>query len=218
MLKLIVNNTNPIHKNALSQGLEAKPTPALSPHQNRFIVDFQGLSQNLFVFRAQDFDHDLTCEMTLELSEGFAISEEEEYFVPIMTCNFPSIDVSRFNEKVCFDEYLQGILMLQFQLNILEQLFLFCEEKDAVNLTLTFIETDLDYLEIYRRFFIFEEEIITARGVQTKIVIPTEAKTYDDVIDFMDDVDTDLRQTLWHGQKLNPAFRKYLINHSLSVH
>jgi hypothetical protein len=156
--------------------------------------------------------------VTLELSEGFAISEEEEYLVRILTCNFPSIDVSRFNEKVGVDEYLQGILMVQFQLKILEHLFLFCEEKEAVNLILTFNETDLDYLEIYRGFFIFEEEVITARGMQTKIIIPTEAKTYDDVIDFIDDVDTDLRQTLWHGQKFNPVFRKYLINHSLSVH
>ena len=108
--------------------------------------------------------------------------------------------------------------MVQFQLKILEQLLLFCEEKDAVNLTLTFNETDLDYLEIYRRFFAFEEEVTTARGVQTKIVIQADVETYDDVIDFMDDVDTDLRQTLWHGQRMNPVFRKYLIDHSLSVH
>ncbi|MBX9804156.1 MAG: hypothetical protein K2Y18_00185 [Alphaproteobacteria bacterium] len=222
MLKLIVNNTHPIYGSVLSKDLEAKQTPTLSPPLNTFLVDIREFSQNLYIFRAQDFTQDLTCEMTLELSEGFAVSpkdgEEEEYLVPIMTCNFPSINESQFNEKVYWDEYLQGILMVQFQLKILEQLFLFCEEKEAVTLTLTFDETKIDYLEIYRGFFTSEEEIITTRGVQTQIVIPTDVETYDEVIDFMDDVDRDLRQTLWRGQKSNPAFRKYLLDHSLSAH
>ena len=222
MLKLIVNNTHPIYGSVLSKDLEAKQTPTLSLPLNTFLVDIREFSQNLYIFRAQDFTQDLTCEMTLELSEGFVILQEdegeEESLAPLMTGNFPSIDISRFNEKVYFDEYLHGILMVQFQLKILEKLFLFCEEKDAVNLTLTFNEKDLDYLEIYRRFSVPEEEFVTSRGVQTKIVIQTDVETYDDVIDFMDDVDTDLRQTLWHGQKSNPAFRKYLIDHSLSAY
>jgi len=99
-----------------------------------------------------------------------------------------------------------------------EQLFLFCEEKDAANLTLTFNEADIDNLEIYRRFFIFEEQIIAARSVQTKIVIPTDVETFDAVIDFMDDLDADLRQTLWRDQKINSTFRKYLVDHPLSAH
>jgi hypothetical protein len=220
MLKLIVNNTNPIYGNDLSKDLETNQSPLLSPPLQTFLVDFQEFSKNLFVFRAQDINLNLKFEMTLELKEGFASSEKEaqEHLVPIVTCNFPSIDVSHFNEKVYWDEYLQGILMFQFQLKILEQLFLFCEEVDAANLTMTFNDTDHDYLEIYRRFFTTEEEFTTSRGLQTKIVIQTDVRTYDDVIDFLDEVDTDLRQTLWHDQKSNPAFRKYLLNNSLLAH
>lgn len=220
MLKLIVNNTNPTYGNVVSQDLETNQTPLLSPPLGTFIVDFQEFSKNLFIFRAHDLNLKLKFEMTLELKEGFAFSQEEveEHLVPIVTCNFPSINVSKFNETACWDEYLQGILMFQFQLKILEQLFLFCEERDAVNLTMVFNDTDLNYLEIYRRFSISEEEFLTSRGVQTKIVIQTDVGAYDNVIDFMDDIDTDLRQTLWHDQKSNPAFRKYLLNNSLLAH
>lgn len=104
--------------------------------------------------------------------------------------------------------------MYRFQLKILDQILLFCDEKDAVNLTLSISDSDLDYLEIYRRFFTSEEKVITARGEQTQIVIPTDIETYDGVLDFIDEIDKSFRQSLWHGQKINPAFRKYLIHYS----
>ena len=221
MLKLIVDNTHSSNGKVLSQKLETKLTIQKSLPQNSFLVDFQELSLNLYVFRAQDLNHKLACEITLELKEGFVYSkeesEEDEYLVPIIACNFPSIDLQRFNEKVGWDEYLQGILIIQFQLKILEQLFLFCEVKNAVNLLLTINNAKFDYLEIYRRFFISEKQVITARGRQTEIVMPTDVETYDKMIAFMDEVNKDFRQTLWCEQKNNAAFRKYLKEHSLSV-
>jgi hypothetical protein len=223
MLKLVVNNISSLYNNPLSQGSETKPTPIISQPQNKFLVDIQAFSQNLYILRAQDFEHELKCEMTLELKENFnlldgVLEEEKKYLVPILTFNFPSIDVRRFNEKVCWDVYLQVILITQFQLKILKHLFIFCEKKDVVNLILTIDEADLDYLEIYRSFSISEEKIITARGEKTKVVIQTDVQTYDEVIDFMDEVEEDLYKTLWRDQKVNPAFRKYLIDHALFGH
>lgn len=222
MLKLVVNNISSLYSNPLSQGTETKPSPLISDPQNKFLVDIQAFSQNLYILRAQDFEHDLKCEMTLELKEGFNLLdgelEEEKQLVPFLTCNFPSIDVQRFNEKVCWDVYLQVILVTQFQLKVLKHLFIFCEKKDVVNLILTIDEADLDYLEIYRSFSISEEKIITARGEKTKVVIQTDVQTYDEVIDFMDKVEKDLYRALWRDQKINPAFRKYLIDHALFGH
>jgi hypothetical protein len=220
MLKLIVNNSNTFHRDALSKEIGIKQTVSNYSSQNSFLFDFQETSENLYAFRAQDLDHELSIEMNLERKERFSCSDEggeEDYLVPVITCDFPHIDVQKLQEKVLGDQYLQGILMFQFQLRILEQLFLFCEGKDAVNLILTIHDADLDYLEIYRRFVISEEEIITERGEQTEIVISTDIETYDEVLDFMDRVDRDLRRTLWRGQKVNPAFQKYLIDHSLPV-
>lgn len=221
MLRLISKDSHRLSQDVLSQGLETKLATLKSSPQHSFLYDFQEFSPNLYVFRAKDLYHELACEMTLERQESFAYSdeasEEEDYLIPIMSCNFPSINVQRFNEKVCWDQYLQGILMFQFQLKILEQLFLFCEDKDAVNLILTFNDADLDYLEVYRRFFISEEQVMTARGEQTEIVIPTDVETYDELVDFMDKVDRDFRRTLWRDQKVNSAFREYLKRYSLSV-
>lgn len=220
MLKLIINNSNTFHRDALSKEIKIKQTVPNLSSQNSFLFDFQETSENLYAFRAQDLDHELSIEMNLERKERFSCSgegKEEDYLVPVITCDFPHIDVQKLQEKVLGDQYLQGILMFQFQLRILEQLFLFCERKDAVNLILTIHDTDLDYLEIYRRFVFSEEEIITERGEQTEICISTDIETYDEVLDFMDRVDRNLRQTLWRGQKTNPAFQKYLIDHSLPV-
>jgi hypothetical protein len=113
--------------------------------------------------------------------------------------------------KVMENHYLQGIIMYQFQLRILEQLLLFCEGQDAANLTINIHDNDIDYLEIYRRFFVSEEKVITARGEQTQIVIPTDIETYDGVLDFMDEIYRNFRQSLWREQRTNPAFQKYLM-------
>ena len=213
MLKMIVNNTQPL-KGSLTHEDGARPTAS----QNPFLSDFRQLSQNLYTFQAHDHAHGLSCEMHVELKESLVYPqdarEEEGYLAPVAACDLPHIDVRKLQGKVLGDDYLQGIIMYRFQLKILDQILLFCDEKDAVNLTLSISDSDLDYLEIYRRFFTSEEKVITARGEQTQIVIPTDIETYDDVLDFIDEIDKNFRQFLWRGQKINPAFRKYLMTYS----
>jgi hypothetical protein len=221
MLKLITNNPNLSNEDVLYKEQETSPATQEYPYPDPFLFSFQEISPNLFAFKAQDTDHELSCQMTLERKECFTCSgeeiEEEGCLVPVMSCDFPHIDVRKLQEKVLGDAYLQGILMFQFQLRILEQLLLFCDDKDAANLTLAIHDTDLDYLEIYRRFVISYEEVAKAREEQTEIVISTDIETYDEVLDFIDEVDKDLRQSLWRNQKTNPAFREYLKSYSLRV-
>jgi hypothetical protein len=221
MLKLIINNTHLFDGKDSSQHSGMKQSFPQGASQNSFLFDFQELSKNLYAFRAHDCIHDLACEMHVELKERLVYPEnareEEGYLAPVAACDLPHIDIQKLEGKVLGDEYLQGILMYQFQLKILDQLLLFCDDKDAVNLTLTISDADLDYLDIYRRFFVSEEKVITARGEQTQIVIPTDIETYDEVLDFMDEVDKNFRQSLWRDQKVNPAFRKYLMDISLSA-
>lgn len=208
MARETVKTARPLDGNILPQGLETT-----SPFLNdSFLVDFQEFSRNLHVFRAIDRNHELCCEMVLEVTENL-ISEEAEdgaYLASIVACSFPSINLQKLNEKIDFDSYLQGILMFQFQLKILEQLFLFCEQKDAVRLILTIPDANLDYLEIYSRFFVSQEQVITPRGERTRVVIPTDVHTYDEIVAFMDELDKDFRKILWRGQRASPAFRDYL--------
>jgi hypothetical protein len=214
MAKETVNTIYPLRGSALSQGLEAN----LATLSDSFLVHTQEFSPNLHVFRAKDYTHQLLCEMTLEVKEVFVSLEEEGedggYLAPIVACSFPPISLQKLNEKTSFDGYLQELLMGQFQLKVLEQLLLFCEQKDAANLMLTLNdpvnEADLDYLKFYRRFLVSEDQVTTPRGEETQIMIPTDVDTYDQVIDFMDKIDREFRCALWRGQSINPAFREYL--------
>lgn len=210
MAKAIFNNTRSLNGNALPQEFEVK-SASLS---NSFLVHIQEFSPNLHIFRAKDYTHELLCEMTLKVKEILVSlndeAEEEACLAKIVTCSFPSISLQKLNEKTGFNSYLHGILMFQFQLKILEQLLLFCEEKDAVHLILTINDADLNYLETYSRFFVSEERVTTSREEQMQVVIPTDVNTYDEIIDFMGKLDTDFRKILWREQNINPAFRKYL--------
>jgi len=219
MAKKTVNTIYPLRGTALSQGLEAN----LATLSDSFLVHTQEFSPNLHVFRAKDYTHQLLCEMTLEVKEVFVSLEEEGegvgYLTPVVACSFPPISLQKLNEKTSFDGYLQELLMGQFQLKVLEQLLLFCEQKDAANLMLTLNdpvnEADLDYLKFYRRFLVSEDQVTTPRGEETQIMIPTDVGTYDQVIDFMDKIDREFRCALWRGQSINPAFRAYLKTTSL---
>jgi hypothetical protein len=184
------------------------------------MFDFQEFSPNLYIFRAEDCGHELLCEMTLELKETFVNFEDEGeevgYLAAVVTCNFPSISVQKFNAKVGFDAYLQGVVMFQFQLKILEQLLLFCEEKDATTLVLTINDANLDYLDIYSRFIASARKVTTTKGEETEIIISTDVEIYDNIIDFMDKIEKSFRKTLWREQTVNLAFREYLKEYALS--
>jgi hypothetical protein len=128
--------------------------------------------------------------------------------------------VQKFNAKVGFDAYLQGVVIFQFQLKILEQLLLFCGEKASVNLILTVNDANLDYLDyldIYSRFITSAKKVTSAKEEQTESVIPTDVETYEEVVDFMNEVEKQFRKTLWREQTVNLAFREYLKGHALPI-
>ncbi|MCE3230250.1 MAG: hypothetical protein K0R52_178 [Alphaproteobacteria bacterium] len=87
--------------------------------------------------------------------------------------------------------------MFHFQLKILEQLLLFCEEKAAANLVLTVKDANLAYLGIYSRLIATAKKVTTAREEQTEIVMPTDVETCDEIVDFMNDAEKQFRKTVW---------------------
>jgi hypothetical protein len=214
MAKETVNNVYPLRGAALPQGLEAN----LATLSDSFLIHTQEFSPNLHVFRATDRDRALRCEMVLEVKESLVTlekdGEEGTYLAKIVTCSLPGISLEKLNEKTGFDSYLQGILMFQFQLKILQQLLLFCEQQGAVSLIITLDDDMLDYIETYNRFFVMEEHVATPMGERTRIEIPTDADTQGEIIDFMDDLEKDFRKILWREQKANPAFQEYLKSYS----
>ena len=215
MLRLIAKES-PIYRHELSNKAEI-PIYALtqSPKQS-FLWDFQEISLGIFIARFRDTFHELFFEITLELKDSLLASDDEEQYIErILVGNFHSVDVQRLQQKVHWDEYLQGMILIQFQLKILEQLLLFCEEKHTTYLFLIFNEANQDYIEIYQRFIISKEEILSNHGEKIRISLPTDVSVYDELIDFMEEVDQSFRQTLWTEQRNNPIYREYLKSEAL---
>jgi len=102
MLKIIINNSDTFQEKALSQRLETKPTTLKPSFQDPFLFDFQETSANLYDFQANDFDHELSCKITLERKEIFVYlgeGGEEENLVPVITCDFPLLMLKKVKRK-----------------------------------------------------------------------------------------------------------------------
>lgn len=213
MLKLISDSPEALQRNTPGNHQE-EYTPLCEFSPASFLSHFQEISSNLYVFKFNDVHHELSCGITLELKNNFVCSREDDneegHLVPILIGDFPSIDIQQLQCKVAWDDYLHVLLTMRFHLKILEQLLSFCQKKEVTYLTLTFGESNLDYMEVFRHFLIAEAPIYTARGEQTQILILANDETYDELSKFMDRLAHDFRQNLWRNQKVNPAFRQYL--------
>lgn len=222
MLKLIINNTSNTKRDDLSHRSRRKK--ALNPKvllERLFLYDFRDITSDLYVLRCQDFSHRLACEMTLERKQRLAYSEcleddNEGYgFVTAIAGDFPEINIQKLMEKVNGDEFLQDIILTRFHLNLIERLLLFCRSKDATHLILTMDMDQLNFLDIYRDFVIFEDDIMTSIGEQREVIIPSDTQTYVTVIDCMNKLNKHLQETLWREQKNNATMRNYLKFQSL---
>lgn len=186
--------------------------------QCSLLWDFQEISNGIFRSNFHDQPNQLTCTMTLELLECFvpdSASAAGGIFELSLSSDFPSIDIQRLCQIVSWDEYLYAMLLIQFQLNILEQLLLFCEKVNATHLILNLNETNQDYLEIYERFVCSQAKRVSPRGSYVSICIPTDANTYDALLDFMDDIQIKFKQTLWQEQKHKPIYRQFIKTQAL---
>ncbi|MGV8947918.1 MAG: hypothetical protein ACOH2E_00895 [Candidatus Paracaedibacter sp.] len=212
MLKLVHNAHQILQQDDLETYKEGHvPVTGLSPAT--ILSHYQEISPNLYIFRFHDFHHKLSCILTLEMKSNFAVSGKisiEDCLVPVLTGEFPIIDTQRLLRNVPWDDYIHLVLMIRFHLKILEQLLIFCEEKNVTILFLSFEEANLDYMEVFRHFFSVESQVLTSRGKQTEIIIPMADEIYGKLLNFMNRLRHDFHQNLWRDQKNNPAYRQYL--------
>lgn len=214
MLKLIGSTSRPNSYPQLKPPKGSINTDTRSPtnEDEALLVDVKEITKDLYSAHIQALKHDLTCELVLEKRLNYA---PVQGFESSINCDFPLIDTQRLNPVIRYDEYLQAITVIQFQLQILEQMLLFCEEKGATYLVLNFNDSNLDYVEIYQNLIISQEEIFTQRGEQTRIIILADVNTYDQLLDFMDEVNQKFLQDLWRDHKINTAYRAYLKSHTV---
>jgi hypothetical protein len=218
MLKLIINNTHHAQERLSQRENHFYQIATNPPESPAIATDIREISKNIFVFRAQDIENELGLEMYLELKQAYIHDNQNHVEAPlehIISGDFPYISIDKFDDLILCDEYLHGALMVIFQMSLLEQLLLFCEENKAAYIVLNFCERTFDYLNIFRRFSIFEKQINHPHSERIQITIPADAQTYDDVVDFIDEFKVDFCRVLWREQKRNFSLRQYLKSHSV---
>lgn len=198
-LRLVVSNPAPVQEKNLPQTVNSN---------TGFTADIHKEEHSSYTLITRDSFHRLKCKIALEIHDR---EDEEEREPRTVACHFPHIAGEELNELVEDDETLYGMIMIQFQLKILEQILLFASGQNTLTLVISVDhESERHALEVYRSLVIHEDKIPTLTGIQTQMVIPTNPKTFDKLIDLMDHINQDFRQMLWEDQRDNPAIREYL--------
>jgi hypothetical protein len=202
MLKLVYVNPNPIPAPrkipvdpessaiVLSQkrSFREEVIASILPH---FTTEsrFTGLSS--YIMQARDVSHYLSCPLTLEIQES---SDESEFGDVI--CHFPVIQEKYLEAFLWEDKLLINMIMTQFYLKILERLFAFCANHNALKLIIHANAHEAKKMEIYKAFAVHMDEMVSYHG-RTKILhIPTTTAIYDKLIQCMARVATSFRAML----------------------
>lgn len=219
MLYFVPKTTSNAPSGNHAQHAETQSSQAPILHK-QFVSDYQPVSTNLYSLYAQDGRYNLRCSMMLALQDvlasEFSENTQDQHLLPVVVGDFPSIGIETVLEKSFGNEYIQAILTARFYLHILESLFYFTEKVNASGLTLTFTDRNLDIAEVYRKFIIAENRIQSEKGPQTKIMILTDSQTYHNLMDNIESINTNFRQTLWRKQWGNPMIREYLKSYALT--
>ena len=203
MLKLIVSQPKSSPKI-----LSFPDDVASNSDREPFHVNVLAKGHLLFVMTAQDPSHFLSCELILEVVPS--PNENEPTFV---VCHFPEIQDEDLYKFVDQDEMLLGITIVQFQINILEQLYKFCLTHHASNLVVYTDNNSGEDLGIYREFLTTIHETPVKMDNFSEIILPVCDETNIKRENFMDGVTLKLRQALWLEQRSNYAVKKYLKSH-----
>ena len=192
-LKLVVSNPAPVQEvPAVSQRL---------PSTKSFAAKVKKRGVNLYELNISDPFHELGCDLILDIEEN---SRET-----VAVCHFPVI-LNEPNKFLDEDETLYGIIVVQFQMNVLDQLFLFCTDQGASQLTIYMDDAQAEGFGIYQDFLVHCDETLTENGERTEIIVPTDQETFEKWRNFMKKTSHGFEQDLWRAQQLNPAIRHYL--------
>lgn len=193
-LKLVVSNPDSAQDKA--------PAPSESAPSNAgFTAGVRNIGPQIYEMNIQDPFHDLKCNLFLDI--------ETDRGEMAVVCHFPNI-LNESNQFLEEDEMLYGVIMVQFQMKILEQLFLFCGDHEASRLMIYMDDAPAEGFEIYHHFLAHQDRNLTTDGEQTTMVISVNVETLDRLRSFMTENNLKLEQGLWREQRFNPAIRQYL--------
>ncbi|MCE3230495.1 MAG: hypothetical protein K0R52_423 [Alphaproteobacteria bacterium] len=196
-LKLVVSNPPPAQEKALPS------QPASSKGGVTVNIKKRGL--DFYEMTIQDLSHALECDLTLEIEGELAQPASRN-----VICHFPAILLQEGNRLMREDELLYGLVMVQFQMEILEHLLRFCAKQGASHLIIYIDDDQVEGFGIYQDFLVHQDPTLTKNGEQTELVIPTNKETIDKWMVFMKATTLGFEQELWCEQRSNPVIRQYL--------
>lgn len=202
-LRLVVSNPDPVR-------FQATPIIKELGFSSPFTVTLRQKGPYLYEMGLYDLAHDLNCDLILEVRQPQDVAGDG-----IVVCHFPFICGEALNSLIEEDDTLYGIIMIQFQMKILEQLFLFCATHNAPRMVIYTDDDQAKSLGIYDDFLAYKDQTLSSRGEKIEMIIPTDTQTFDEWVDFMEDVSVKFRQTLWQDQRFNLAIKNYLKKHPL---
>jgi hypothetical protein len=202
-LKLVVSNQTP-----------ASP---INPHplelsKTGFNTKLQSHGPSVYCMTANDPSHLLNCEIFVEVFEDINDDHNE---TKVVSCHYPIIPIESLSQYVWEDEVLTSMILVSFQMKIMQQLLFISNNHYASLLRIYAEEDQVDSLEIYRNFL--EDEGVPQNHWRdaAQLVIPVNEQTIQAWEDFMNSVTLQFHQTLWRDQRMNPAMRQYLKDHPL---
>jgi hypothetical protein len=198
-LTLVVSNPAPV------QDAPASHQPAFS--NTGFTVNVKEMLSDLYEMNIQDSFHDLECTLTLEI--------EGDNSEKTVVCHFPTI-LNQPNKFLEEDEDLYGSIAIQFQINVLEHLFLFCANHEASQLIIHMDDGQAEGFGIYQEFLLHCHGTLTENNKKAKMVIPTDRDAFEKWRSFMAGANLKLEQGLWREQRFNTAIRRYLKSRSIA--
>ena len=217
MLKLVYVNPNPISapdpqeiEDGPNSRAETSPkkrsfreevVASILPH---FGAKAQLMGLSSYTMVARDISHYLSCALTLEIQA----SDDESEFGNVI-CHFPVIQEEYLAALVWEDELLVNIIMIQFYLKILERLFVFCTNHNALKLIVHANAREAKKLVIYEKFAVKTEEIISHHGRTATLVIPTNTETQDKLLDDMAQIVDAFREILEEDDPVVQQYAKF---------
>jgi hypothetical protein len=196
-LKLVVSNP-PLTQNAQS------PLQSKTP-KTEFTVEVKNRGPYLYEMAIYEPSHYLECTLTIEIEESRDGLKPGQ-----VICHFATIEDESLRDFVEEDETLYGMIMVQFQMKVLEQLLLFCGKHYVSQLILYTDDRQAEQLGVYEAFLIDQNQPLSMRGEKTEMVIPVNPKIFADWLNFMAQTTVKFMQELWREQPSNPIIRDYL--------
>jgi len=174
-----------------------------------FSVEIQdsGMIKGVQVYHmvARDPSHYLGCTLKLEIIEN-----PDDYGIGVI-CHFPKIPDKKFNKFISYDETLYAILMIQFQMSLMEELLLFCGDHHASGLVMYVNDDQAKLLGAYDCLLLHHDQVLLeGLGERTAMVISVDCEAFDKWVEFMEHTSHCLHQALWAEQKNNPIVRAYI--------